>query len=336
MKHGGNIDTFARQIGCLPSQVLDFSANINPEQALDWRQLSVNLSPYADPDYSTLKQVLKQRYQLPLTADCEVFNGASAAIFALLAHLKPHDVILYTPIYSEYERIAQQLGCTLHKINRFSPFTPVNIPEQSTVIFVNPATPDGTLYDMPALLAQWQAAGCTILIDESFLDFCTADSTAKAIPLIKNLYLIKSLSKFYGCAGVRVGFVSADAALIADLKRHEPAWKLSSFDMAYIQTALSNRAFIEHTRAQTAQLRALLQQTLQQSGLFETLYPSQANFLLARLADRDAYVLQQQLAPARILLRVCDSFDGLDARYVRFAVKEATAIAQLAHALSHV
>ena len=335
MNHGGNIYRFAEHVGCLPEQVLDFSANINPEQAVDLRCLqSVQVGPYADPDYQALKLAISRRYPVPASADIEVFNGASAAIFALLRCLQPQDLVLYTPLYGEYAHIAEQLGCKLHNINRFEHLT-ASVPQRSTVIFVNPSTPDGQLYDLQALLAIWQAADCTIIIDESFLDFCLADSVVSHLASYDKLYIIKSLSKFYGCAGIRIGFIMAAASAIAALKRYEPTWKLSSLDMLYMQQALANTDFIAQTRQQTAYLRTRLQLALQASGLFERIYPGQANFLLAKLADRqDGHHLQAQLISARILIRVCDNFDGLDKHHVRFAVKNAQAISQLADALN--
>jgi threonine-phosphate decarboxylase len=336
MQHGGNIIAFAAQIGCLPEQVLDFSANINPLQAVDVRDLlSVSLTPYSDPDYRALKQAIVQRYPLPDNADIDVFNGASAAIFALLRYLQPRDVVLYAPLYGEYERLAKRLGCNIHIINRLDNISQTHaIPNGATVIFVNPATPDGTLYDLPDLFAQWTAADCHIIIDESFLDFCTAESAMAQLAHYEKLTIIKSLSKFYGCAGIRVGFIAANADFIQQLKQLEPAWKLSSLDMAYTQLALANTDFIEQTRLQTECNRALLWQVLHESGLFADIYPSAANFLLARLHDgNDGYQLQAQLASARILIRVCENFIGLDKQYVRFAVKDKTGIEQLASGL---
>jgi threonine-phosphate decarboxylase len=335
MKHGGNIYQFAEYLGCLPEQVLDFSANINPQQAADLNCLQlVQLGPYADPDYSLLKQAIKRRYPAPAKADIEVFNGASAAIFSLIRRLQPNDLVLYSPLYGEYAHIARELDCRLHHINRLGLNITSTIPRCSAVIFVNPSTPDGQLYDLQELLTTWQAADCFIIIDESFLDFCSADSVAQHIAHYDKLYIIKSLSKFYGCAGIRIGFIMAAAKAITELKRIEPAWKLSSLDMIYMQQALANTAFIKQTRQQTAFLRDLLYQALQSSGLFEHIYPGQANFLLARLADgSDGYHLQTQLESSRILIRVCDNFEGLDRRYVRFAVKNRQAIDQLAHSL---
>ena len=347
MKHGGNIYQFARHLGCRPEHVLDFSANINPQQAVDPGCLQqVELGPYADPDYSLLKEAIVRRYPIPDHADIELFNGASAAIFALLRQLRPVELVLYTPLYGEYAHIAGQLGCKVHRIDRLGTSAdaslsawPAEIPRGSTVIFVNPSTPDGRLYQLQDLLSVWRAAGCTVIIDESFLDFCLqdADSIAAQIAHDDKLYVIKSLSKFYGCAGVRVGFIVAAAQAIKELKLLEPAWKLSSLDMAYMQHALANSAFIERTRRKTAGLREMLFQVLQASCLFDKIYPGQANFLLARLADGgDGYQLQAQLESSRILIRVCDNFEGLDKSHVRFAVKDEQAIVQLAGSFKNI
>ena len=328
--HGGNIYKFAQQLNCEPNEVLDFSANINPFQAVDWRQLQFNLTPYAEPTYQDLTQVLKQRYAL--LCEIELFNGASAAIFALLRYLQPKNVVLYAPLYNEYSRLAKTLACNIHIINRLTHET-APIPEHSTIIFVNPATPDGTLYDLTDLLTEWQNKHCHVIVDESFLDFTNAPSIMTQSNY-ERLYLIKSLSKFYGCAGVRVGFVAGQSEFIGQLQRFEPAWKLSTFDMAYIEQAVNNTAFIQQTQDDTLKNRTLLKQVLQKSGRFEQIYDSAANFLLARLKDAvSSHALQTELSNARILIRVCDNFLGLDERFVRFAVKDETAIASLKTAL---
>lgn len=338
MSHGGNIYQFAKQLDCLPEQILDFSANINPEQALDPASVHqhLRLGPYADPAYSDLKKALTTRYPIPQTAAIEVFNGASAAIFALLKHLQPADLVLYAPLYSEYAKAGSRLGCRLHYIDRYNALS-ADVPQNSTIIFVNPATPDGILYDMAELMERWQQAHCTIIIDESFLDFCDAESSAKTIAHYDKLYLIKSLSKFYGCAGIRIGFIVAASDNIAAIQQREPAWKLSSFDMAYMQQSLANPAFIERTQQITRQRRELLYNALQANELFECIYPGQANFLLAKLANQaDGYQLQQSLMSSRILIRICDNFTGLSTSHVRFAVKDEAAIARLAEGLLRV
>ncbi len=330
MKHGGNIYQFAKKLNCKPEEIIDFSANINPRQAVDLKSLlNVPLAPYADPEYSSLKKALKQRYQYSDDVECEVFNGASAAIFSLLRWLKPKHLVLYNPLYGEYEQIAKKIGSNIQHINRFTDLN-TDFPDNSTVVFVNPSTPDGKLYNLDELLVEWQQKSCTILIDESFLDFCDAESTSRHIPQYDKLFIIKSLSKFYGCAGIRVGFILATKEKIPAIKEFEPAWKISSFDMEYIQKALTNQAFTKQTIEKTNNNRKLLFQVLQNSGSFKTIYQGQANFLLTQLKNINGYQLQAQLESAPILIRICDNFADLDKWHVRFAVKDEKSINHLA------
>jgi threonine-phosphate decarboxylase len=331
--HGGDIYTFAEQLGCNSNDIIDFSSNIHFEQAVDWRDLSLNLQPYADPNYTDLKHEIKQRYALAENVDLAVFNGASAAIFALLRLLKFDDLVLYAPIFSEYERVAESLDCNIHYIDRFEGNLFAPVPENSTIIFVNPSTPDGKLYDLAALFAHWKAANCTIIVDESFLDFCDAPSMMPFIDYgYPRIFIVKSLCKFYGCAGVRVGFIAGVNEFIDAFSYHESSWRVSTFDNIYMQTALKNIAFIEQTRVKTKRLRAKLEQVLINSNLFEKIYEGSANFVLTRLKTSE-FDLQNVLADSKILIRVCESFEGLTTQDIRFAVKSEADIEKLATAL---
>ncbi len=330
--HGGNIYDFAEQLGCNSNDIIDFSSNIHFEQAVNWQDLTLNLQPYADPNYTDLKHTIKQRYALAETVDLELFNGASAAIFSLLRFLKPENLIFYAPLYGEYTNVAKEFDCERHYLNRFEDnfFTP--LPKNSTVIFVNPSTPDGKLYDVAELLTHWKTMNCNVIIDESFLDFCDEPSMLNLIENDDKLFILKSLCKFYGCAGVRVGFIAAQKHKIQAIKQFEPMWKISTFDSVYMQSALKNYVFIEQIRHKTKRLRAKLEQVLVNSNLFEKVYEGSANFVLARLAnDLD---LQTKLADSKILIRECGSFDGLTNQDIRFAVKSKTDIEKLAKALS--
>lgn len=333
--HGGNIYQFATVLNCSPNEIIDFSSNIHFHQAVNLREFkNINLTPYADPNYSDLKRAISQRYDFSQTIDLELFNGASAAIFSLLRFLNPTDLVLYAPLYGEYGNAAKQLNCNVHLINRFSADLLQPIPKNSTVIFVNPSTPDGKLYEMTDLIAHWQAANCNVIIDESFLDFCDARSISEFIERYDKLFMVKSLCKFYGCAGVRIGFIAAQKEPISQLRQFEPMWKIATFDSVYMQEALKNIDFIEQTKSETARLRAKLEQVLLASNLFEKIYDGDANFVLGRLRQQTGYELQTQLARFKMLIRICESFDFLDSQDVRFAVKSENDIEKLAHAFS--
>ncbi len=334
--HGGNIYAFAKKLGCSPSDIIDFSSNIHFKQAVDWRELPLNLQPYADPNYTDLKYAIKQRYALMDDVELELFNGASSAIFALLRFLASDCVVFYAPMFSEYENVTGEFESTVHFINRFNEkLLFESVPKNSTIVFVNPSTPDGKPYDMYEFFTHWKAQNCTVIVDESFLDFCDLPSMFDFIADYDQLFIVKSLCKFYGCAGVRVGFIAAQKEAIEALKIYEPMWKISTFDSVYMQAALKNIAFIEQTRIETKRLRAKLEQVLSHSNLFEKIYDGSVNFVLAHLKNKELN-LQKELAQFKILIRECDSFDFLSSSDIRFAVKSQADIEKLALALASI
>ena len=333
-QHGGNIYSFAQQLHCAPEEIIDFSSNINPHQAVDITQFDAQLlKPYADPSYQTVKKALKQRYTEFVPFDIELFNGASAAIFALLRFLKPEICVLYAPLYGEYQQVSQFFAEKTCLINRFEEKI-IPIPPNSTIIFVNPSTPDGCYYSLEKLIFEWKKASCTIIIDESFLDFTPYTSAIEYLKEYSHFFIIKSLTKFYGCAGVRFGFIVGNSQSINSLRQQEPIWKLSSFDIWYVEHALQNTDFVVETFQKTKELREILKTVLIAQNWH--VYDSQANFLLAKLERCDGYDLQNKLLPDKILVRVCDNFDFLDAFYVRFAVKEIEDILCLEKALERI
>lgn len=113
---------------------------------------------------------------------------------------------------------------------------------------------------------------CTVVVDESFLDFTDGASLMGELENYENLYVVKSLTKYYGAAGVRVGFVASSAKNIAALKSREPLWKLSSFSAYYMATALNDNSFDARSKEQNDANRELLRKTLESSGLFEHIF----------------------------------------------------------------
>ncbi|MGE4398929.1 MAG: aminotransferase class I/II-fold pyridoxal phosphate-dependent enzyme [Campylobacterales bacterium] len=310
--HGANVSEFARSIGAEESEIIDFSSNINfvkPSVAMP-ENLEF-LTAYNSDGYAALKTAISAKYGIN-PENIELYNGASAAIFSLFAHLKPKSVTLHAPIYSEHKKAAKLVGADICESGELS-------------VWVNPSTPDG-------VLRQIMPHGQTI-IDESFLDFTDGASLMGEAENNKALYIIKSLTKYYGAAGVRVGFIASHRKNIGKIRATEPLWKLSSFDAYYMTQALNDGGFDERSRAQNNANKELLRATLVQSGLFEMVYEGKANFLLAKLRDINAEILQTHLAKHKILVRNCANFDTLDDSYVRFAVKDMLSIETLREAL---
>ncbi|MGB5965571.1 MAG: aminotransferase class I/II-fold pyridoxal phosphate-dependent enzyme [Sulfurimonadaceae bacterium] len=326
--HGGDIYAAAKQLNCHPSEIIDFSANINivaPTVALPLTQKLI--SSYGDPRYRALRKAIAERYRVK-PKEIALFNGASSAIMELFKTLQPQETYLYTPIYSEYVKASKLYSQKTHLINRFYDlYTP---PEKgSTVAFVNPSTPDGRYYDLERLFSIWKEAKCTIIVDESFLEFCQKPSLRQEIRNYKRLYIVQSFTKFYACAGLRVGALFTRPKNIANLPL--PTWNISSFDAAYVTALLKDKHHRDHALTAHQRHYKILRSILKSSGLFEKVYRSEANFILTRSSK--AKKIYRALLKEKILVRDCANFDGLDHRYLRFAVKEKTALHQLQKAL---
>jgi threonine-phosphate decarboxylase len=331
-QHGGEVTAFANICGCSPKEVIDLSSNINfvkPHIDVDFN--AIDIAPY--PNYDSLYDTIANHYGVA-TTQIELFNGGSSAIFSLFQHIKgrhrglPLRCSIYSPAYLEYKKAAERFGYELHLINRFEALD-AEVAEGSLVIFVNPATPDGKCYNLTPLLEMWHQKGCTVLVDESFLEFTSHPSVKHFLTHYPNLYILKSLTKYWGAAGIRMGALLSSAQNIAALKQTEPLWKLSAFDAAYIQSAMHDVSFAKRSAKAHRQGRAYLLNLLRQSPLVETIYPGEANFVLVRLKEINATALQERLLPYRVMVRNCENFDGLDDSYVRIAIKSQAQLAML-------
>lgn len=332
-EHGGQIELFAKELNCKVEDVIDLSSNINfikPDVHIDFNNLDISSYPIYDKLYEKIANIYKIS-----SSQLELFNGGSSAIFALFKHLNLKHCTIYSPAYLEYKKACVNFGYELRTINRFEN---MNLPvkEKSFVIFVNPSTPDGTYYDIDTLMDYWIEQNCTILIDESFLDFCDGSSAIKYLEKYDKLYILKSMTKFYSSAGIRVGTIVSSEKNIDSLKRFEPMWKLSTFDSNYLQASLDDKNFKRISKAINVKNRVELEKILENSSIVESIYQSSANYVLVKLKNIKAKQLQEKLKPFKIMIRNCENFDFLDDTYVRIAVKSSSNIEVLKKALEKI
>ena len=321
-EHGGQIEKFAFDLGCSVAEIIDLSSNINfvkPQINIDFNTLDI--SSY--PTYDKLYEKISSNYGVE-SSQIELFNGGSSAIFTLFKHLNLNSCTIYSPAYLEYKKASLNFGYELNTINRFEDINE-KVKENSLVIFVNPSTPDGKYYDLEELMQTWIENSCTILIDESFLDFCDKPSAIKYLETYDKLYILKSMTKFYSSAGIRVGTIVSTQQNIEKLKEFEPMWKLSQFDSNYLQAALDDKLFKNLSKELNVKNKVELENILKESDLIEEIFESSANYLLVKLSILNAKEFQELLKPYKIMLRDCSNFDYLNERFVRIAVKSSSA-----------
>jgi len=372
-QHGGNIASFAKACGCQPDEVIDLSSNINfvaPYIDIDFSTLPI--APYPDYTelyerlanymgvsadqmevfnggssaifslYASFDAQFAERF-----LDSSRFHSIARAVAntvgapsGLGAPWSPSSEtsvhkrlnVIYAPAYLEYKKAAERFGFEVHLIDRFSQMD-AEVPEGSLVVFVNPATPDGAWYDMEPYLKRWAEWGCTVLVDESFLAFTSHSSVSRYLDRYPNLYILTSMTKYFGAAGMRIGVLVSSADNIATLRQREPLWKLSAFDAAYLLAALEDETFVARSESANREAKTWLLDVLESSPWVETIYPGEANFVLVRLRGMRAEELQKRLLPHRVLVRDCANFDGLDAHHVRIAVKAIEQMEPLAEVL---
>ncbi|MDF1875323.1 aminotransferase class I/II-fold pyridoxal phosphate-dependent enzyme [Sulfurimonas sp. SAG-AH-194-I05] len=331
MKHGANIYKYAKKLRCHPHEIVDFSSNINSYHPdIDIKLSQEMLVNYGDSSYKNLKQVIASKYEIK-KKQIALFNGATATIFELFKSLKNNTVYLYAPLYGEYEKAAKQTSKKIIKINRLKHLEAIPA-KNSIVTFVNPSTPEAKFYDLQKLFSIWEKRNCTIILDESFLEFESLKSMVNQINNYNKLYIIKSFTKFHSCGGIRVGALFSSKENIQ--KFQNPLWHLSSFDTEFLTQRLQDKVFEKRSKNLHTMHKKELYEILKASKLFKKIYTSDANFFLTK--SKNAPAIFKQLLEQKILVRTCESFDFLTKNYVRFAVKDTYAHVKLEKALRNI
>lgn len=336
--HGGGVHSVARQYGLALADILDFSASINPlgmpaAVAAAARQGLEEAIHYPEVDAVSLTDALAAFHRLP--ADSLLAASGSTELFYLAPQvLRPRRALLVTPAFSEYQRALTLVGTTLD----FFPLRPENNfeldlcqllqqvkPDTDLVLLANPGNPTGAAVPAAKIesLARALREQALLAVDEAFIDFCPAQSVIERVVDHSNLYVIRSLTKFYAIPGLRAGYLAGSPRGIARLAAARPPWPLSTPALAAAIACLDQKEFRAATLEAIPKLRQQLAAGLTELGL--TVFPSQANYLLARLEGpgQNAAVLEAALRPQGLLIRDCASFAPLDGRYLRLAVRSA-------------
>lgn len=329
-KHDRDLKHFALEMQCQISEVIDLSSNINfitPDKNYDFKD--INISSY--PDYDELYKNIADLYDIKDT-QLELFNGASSAIFSLFRFFDTRYCYIYSPASLEYKKAAMIFDYQVELVNRFLELDKEVI-EGSLIVFLNPSTPEGSLYNIDALMKKWMKKSCTILIDESFIQFTSAKSCSEYLKIYDKLFILKSLTKFYSCAAVRLGSVISSKENIRKIRKYEPMWKISEFDMNYIQDLLKDKKFSKISKAINITNKELLVKILKKFKYTNHIFTSSANFVLVQLKTIKADELQELLKPYHIMIKDCSNFDFLDDEFVRITVTSTKKLEKLKEAL---
>ncbi len=350
--HGGDVWQAGEELGIPASEFLDFSANINPrglpprarERLVRDASDPVLLGSYPDPSARRLRLALSERLAVPADA-IVVGPGAEALLAPILQCLRPRQALIPVPAFSEYRRVCeqQQIEFVPFALERAELFRlPVDrlcrriqLEQPGVVLLNNPHNPSGAMLDAHEVRRVLDA-GAAMLLDEAFIDYAPHASLVCEAATRPGFIVVRSLTKFYGCPALRVGYAVAHPETIQRIQAWLPTWSVTQLAIDALAEAVLDREFAETTLRENALERARLTESLSALGLF--VFPSAANYLLLELRAnmRTASELRRRLMRTkRILIRNCDSYEGLaPGRYVRVAVRSSEENCRLSQALA--
>jgi threonine-phosphate decarboxylase len=334
--HGGRVYEAARRLGVTPEEVIDFSANINPLgpppgvlAAIERSLAPANLRSY--PDSHAFISTLAEKHGVA-PDEIVVGPGSAALIFAVLRAVLPATALVMEPGFAEYFRAfaaveAEVLRLRLTERECFEPdfaaLARIIEARQCDLLILNsPHNPTGRVYAKEVLLASVELAEANdvaVLLDEAFIDYAPQASVLPAAAAKSRFVVLRSLTKFYAIPGLRVGYAVCAAGMAAAIREQLDAWPVSTIALEAGRAALDEEEYERKTRRINAQAREEFATALRGIGL--SVFPSDANFLLAKLSRGSGAELARWLESSRILIRRCDSFSGLGDTYIRLAVR---------------
>lgn len=335
--HGGNLEATALRLGCRPDQLLDASASLAPF-ALPWtvrtEAFRAPLSAYPDRGMERLRQCIGVSHELapetvlPGNGAAELFTWAARDAEAIGRSVLPQ------PGFADYRRALCCWGADTAPMplplqwtsNDATSFP--SCPTEAGVLWItNPHNPTGQLWSRTSLEPLLDRFAL-VICDEAFLPLVPNGEVQSVIPLVAdhpNLVVIRSLTKLYGIAGLRLGYAVAQPERLQRWAHWRDPWPVnavaSAVGQALLRSPKRHQAWIQRVQRWTAREGAWFQHQLASlPGIIPM--PSAANYLLIRGECNGEPVSLQPLREAletrhRILLRDCRSFEGLDDTWLR-------------------
>ena len=347
VSHGGNVHQLAELAKRAPEDILDFSASINPLGPPEWLRGLIHsrisaIAHYPDPDCTDLRAAAARRFGVDL-AEVIAGNGSAELLHILPRALGARRAVIPVPSYCDYLVAAESAGLAVHTVplraqDNFSldlGSLELALHGEEIVMLGQPNNPTGqntNADDLRGVFSRWPRT--TFIVDEAFADFLS-DCDSLTLQRPANAVVLRSLTKFYGIPGLRLGLAIASREVITAMRRLLQPWSVNVLAQAVGEGALNDESdYASRTRELVAEERQKLIRNLRAIGGL-CVFPGRANFLLVRVDQRglDATEIARRMLRDGIAIRVCDGFDGLDARYFRVAVRTAEENACLCRAL---
>ena len=324
--------------------MLEFSGPINflgpsPKAVEAVKQYANLIQFYPDPNPVEFKSEIAKYIGHGVDEENVILGNGSIELIYTITEILPRGFksLIPVPSFSEYEKAALRVGgeavfvqlpenfaLETEKIKR------AVTGDTKIMCICNPHSPSGTLYSKETVLDLvdfCHKKDIIFSVDENYIEFAEKGQDTTLAGMVKeyeNLFVIRSVTKFYGMPGIRFGYGIAAGNLIEKLETVRLPWSINGLAGVATLAAFKDTEFIENTKRTIAKERAQFAKNLSEiEGLH--VYPSVTNFLLVKILNRKitSTMLKELLAKERILIRDCCTFVGLDDSYFRVTVRSA-------------
>lgn len=327
LEHHGDVE--------LEPGLIDLAVNVRLPRPPAWLMTTIEatlpgLGRY--PDARAARSAIARRHGVPESMVLPTSGGAEA--FTLIARaIDGRRPVVIHPQFTEPEAALRRAGRVPERLLLLAGsgfgFREEDLGVEGDLVFVgNPTNPSGVMHSR-ADLESLRTGGRVLVVDEAFMDAVPGEPETLINPSMDNLLVLRSLTKTWGIAGLRAGYVVGDPRLIAQLAGQQPHWSVSAPAAAAMVATATPRALAEAEAASRtlAQWRAHLVHLLDEHGYRSV--PGVAPFVLVEVAEG----VRERLRKQGFAVRRCDTFPGLDDRWIRVAVREPQVSDDLAHAL---
>ncbi|WP_158886968.1 Rv2231c family pyridoxal phosphate-dependent protein CobC [Amycolatopsis anabasis] len=307
--------------------LVDLAVNVRLPAPPDWlrQELADCLADLAAyPDVRAATEAVATRHGRS-TDEVLVTAGAAEAFTLLAGALHPRQPVVVHPQFTEPEAALRAAG---HEVRRvlLSPddgflLDPAAVPEEADLVFVgNPTNPTSVLHPAESLRALLRP-GRLVVVDEAFLDAVPGEPESLAAQAVPGLVVLRSLTKTWGIAGLRAGYVLASPETVDRLRAVQPPWSVST-PAAVALVACSRPAALEEADKLAVAAEAdrdFLVAGLRDQGIEVTGDP-RGPFVLVRVAN--GATVRSRLRELGYAVRRGDTFPGLDPDWLRIAVRD--------------
>jgi cobalamin biosynthetic protein CobC len=266
LAHGGDLGSARRLFPSAPEPFIDLSTGINPK-SYPLPRFSADV--YARlPDAAAsdaLAAAAVRAYGVPSAAHVVAAPGTQILLPLVAGLVAPGRAAVLAPGYPEHARAAALAGHRVQAVRDVADCGDADI-----VIVSNPNNPDGKMFSRETLLAvakNLRRRGGVLVIDEAFMDVGPPNTSLVADVTYGNLVVLRSFGKFFGLAGVRLGFALAAPPMADKLRAALGPWAVSGPALAVGAKALADAAWIERTRRRLEKTAKRLDTALAGSGL---------------------------------------------------------------------